>query len=153
MADYEFGFLMEQSLGHVTHTKNLVANVALDPEVHAHWGLVDFEAPRKDPCVPEQLDGAGQPSPRPAKGRGKRGPRRKACWSDVVLRLVGARASPSTGNWRPMPFQGTQFVANVAWTHVLARGAWYTSCSFTVRDNPCECFKVTWRASRCPWML
>jgi glycosyltransferase involved in cell wall biosynthesis len=44
MAGYEFGFLMEQSLGHVTHTKNLVANVALDPEVHAHWGLVDFEA-------------------------------------------------------------------------------------------------------------
>jgi glycosyltransferase involved in cell wall biosynthesis len=44
MADYEFGFLMEQSLGHVTHTKNLVANVALDPEVHAHWGLIDFEA-------------------------------------------------------------------------------------------------------------
>jgi hypothetical protein len=44
MAGYEFGFLMEQSLGHVTHAKNLVANVALDPEVHAHWGLVDFEA-------------------------------------------------------------------------------------------------------------
>jgi hypothetical protein len=44
MADYEFGFLMEQSLGHVTHTKILVAKVALDPEVHAHWGLVDFEA-------------------------------------------------------------------------------------------------------------
>jgi hypothetical protein len=29
MAGYEFGFLMEQSLGHVTHAKNLVANVAL----------------------------------------------------------------------------------------------------------------------------
>jgi glycosyltransferase involved in cell wall biosynthesis len=44
MADYEFGFLLEQSLGHVTHTKNLLTNIALDPEVHAHWGLIDFEA-------------------------------------------------------------------------------------------------------------
>jgi glycosyltransferase involved in cell wall biosynthesis len=44
MAGYEFGFLLEQSLGHVTHTKNLITNVALDPEVHAHWGLIDFEA-------------------------------------------------------------------------------------------------------------
>jgi glycosyltransferase involved in cell wall biosynthesis len=43
MAAYEFGFLLEQSLGHVTHTKNLLANVALDPEVHAHWGLIDFD--------------------------------------------------------------------------------------------------------------
>jgi glycosyltransferase involved in cell wall biosynthesis len=43
MAGYEFGFLLEQSLGHITHTKNLLANVALDPEVHAHWGLIDFE--------------------------------------------------------------------------------------------------------------
>src|SRR5712671_3964003 len=44
MACYEFGFLLEQSLGHVTHTKNLLTNVAIDPEVHAHWGLIDFEA-------------------------------------------------------------------------------------------------------------
>jgi glycosyltransferase involved in cell wall biosynthesis len=44
MAGYQFGFLLEQSLGHVTHTKNLLTNVALDPEVHAHWGLIDFEA-------------------------------------------------------------------------------------------------------------
>jgi glycosyltransferase involved in cell wall biosynthesis len=44
MAGYEFGFLLEQSLGHVTHAKNLLTNVALDPEVHAHWGLIDFEA-------------------------------------------------------------------------------------------------------------
>ena len=43
-AGYQFGFLLEQSLGHITHTKNLVANVALDPEVNAHWGLIDFEA-------------------------------------------------------------------------------------------------------------
>lgn len=44
MSGYEFGFLLEQSLGHVTHTKNLLTNVAHDPEVHAHWGLIDFEA-------------------------------------------------------------------------------------------------------------
>jgi glycosyltransferase involved in cell wall biosynthesis len=44
MAGYQFGFLLEQSLGHVTHTKNLLTNVVLDPEVHAHWGLIDFEA-------------------------------------------------------------------------------------------------------------
>jgi glycosyltransferase involved in cell wall biosynthesis len=41
---YEFGFLLEQSLGHTTHAKNLLTNVALDPEVHAHWGLIDFQA-------------------------------------------------------------------------------------------------------------
>lgn len=44
MTGYEFGFLLEQSLGHVTHAKNLLTNVGLDPEVHAHWGLIDFEA-------------------------------------------------------------------------------------------------------------
>src|SRR5438552_5555273 len=44
MAGYEFGFLLEQSLGHVTHAKNLLTNIALDPEVNAHWGLIDFEA-------------------------------------------------------------------------------------------------------------
>ena len=44
MAGYEFGFLLEQALGHVTHAKNLLTNVPLDPEVHAHWGLIDFEA-------------------------------------------------------------------------------------------------------------
>lgn len=41
---YEFGFLLEQSLGHVTHTKNLLSNIAHDPDVRAHWGLIDFEA-------------------------------------------------------------------------------------------------------------
>jgi glycosyltransferase involved in cell wall biosynthesis len=40
---YDFGFLLEQSLGHVTHTKNLEANVARDPDVRAHWGLIPFE--------------------------------------------------------------------------------------------------------------
>jgi glycosyltransferase involved in cell wall biosynthesis len=44
MAGYQFGFLLEQALGHVTHAKNLRTNVALDPDVRAHWGLIDFEA-------------------------------------------------------------------------------------------------------------
>jgi glycosyltransferase involved in cell wall biosynthesis len=44
MTRYEFGFLLEQSLGHVTHAKNLLTNVPRDPEVRAHWGLIDFEA-------------------------------------------------------------------------------------------------------------
>jgi glycosyltransferase involved in cell wall biosynthesis len=44
MAVYNIGFIMEQALGHVTHTKNLQANVPLDPEVNAHWGLIPFEA-------------------------------------------------------------------------------------------------------------
>ena len=44
MAGYEFGFLLEQALGHVTHAKNLLTNVALDREVRPHWGLIDFEA-------------------------------------------------------------------------------------------------------------
>lgn len=44
MTGYEFGFILEQSLGHVTHTKNLQANVVGDPDVSVHWGLVDFDA-------------------------------------------------------------------------------------------------------------
>ena len=44
MAGYEFGFLLEQSLGHITHAKNLLSNIVLDPEVHPHWGLIDFQA-------------------------------------------------------------------------------------------------------------
>src|SRR5262245_25500266 len=51
-AAYQFGFLLEQSLGHVTHGKNLLTNVARDSEVQAHWSLIDFEvtgAARKIP--------------------------------------------------------------------------------------------------------
>lgn len=39
---YNIGFIMEQALGHVTHTKNLQVNVPLDPEVRPYWGLVPF---------------------------------------------------------------------------------------------------------------
>ncbi len=44
MTTFQFGFVLEQALGHITHTKNLQTNVSLDPEVNAHWGLVPFEA-------------------------------------------------------------------------------------------------------------
>lgn len=44
MAVYNIGFIMEQALGHVTHTKNLQANVPNDPDVRAYWGLIPFEA-------------------------------------------------------------------------------------------------------------
>ncbi|NJM08284.1 glycosyltransferase family 1 protein, partial [Candidatus Gracilibacteria bacterium] len=43
MSRYHIGFIMEQALGHVTHTKNLRANIAAHPEIDAHWGLVQFE--------------------------------------------------------------------------------------------------------------
>lgn len=44
MTGYEFGFILEQSLGHVTHAKNLQANLVRATDVKVHWGLVDFEA-------------------------------------------------------------------------------------------------------------
>ena len=43
MAVYNIGFILEQALGHVTHTKNLQANVPNDPEISAYWGLIPFE--------------------------------------------------------------------------------------------------------------
>lgn len=44
MTGYEFGFILEQALGHATHAKNLQANVIRDPDVKVRWGLIDFEA-------------------------------------------------------------------------------------------------------------
>ena len=40
---YNIAFVVEQALGHVTHGKNLQANVAKDPEVQPHWVLVPWE--------------------------------------------------------------------------------------------------------------
>lgn len=45
MAVYNIGFVIEQALGHITHTKNLQQNVPSDPEIRAAWGLVYFETP------------------------------------------------------------------------------------------------------------
>ena len=42
MAIYDIGFVLEQALGHITHAKNLQVNVPNDPQVRAHWALVDF---------------------------------------------------------------------------------------------------------------
>lgn len=43
MAIYDIAFVLEQALGHVTHAKNLQVNVPKDPEVRAHWALLDFK--------------------------------------------------------------------------------------------------------------
>jgi Glycosyltransferase len=40
---YTIGFIMEQSLGHVTHSKNLQKYVKSDQEVRPMWGEVEFE--------------------------------------------------------------------------------------------------------------
>ncbi|NTU78080.1 MAG: glycosyltransferase family 4 protein [Chloroflexales bacterium] len=52
MTVYNIGFVMEQALGHVTHTKNLQTNVPRDPEVRAHWALVPFESEGKSARLP-----------------------------------------------------------------------------------------------------
>ena len=36
------GFVIEQALGHITHTRNLQTAVPADPEVQAHWALIPF---------------------------------------------------------------------------------------------------------------
>lgn len=41
---HQIGFVLEQALGHLTHSKNLQSHAQLDPEIHAHWALVEFEA-------------------------------------------------------------------------------------------------------------
>jgi glycosyltransferase involved in cell wall biosynthesis len=40
---YKLGFIIEQALGHVTHTKNLQTNVPHDPTIETHWGLIPWE--------------------------------------------------------------------------------------------------------------
>jgi glycosyltransferase involved in cell wall biosynthesis len=42
---YRIGFVMEQTLGHVTHTQNFKQWVELDPDVEATWIPVTFDAP------------------------------------------------------------------------------------------------------------
>jgi len=46
MSQYRFGFILEQTLGHVTHARNLMSNVARDPDVSPSWGLIAWEAGR-----------------------------------------------------------------------------------------------------------
>jgi glycosyltransferase involved in cell wall biosynthesis len=42
-AIYRIGFMLEQTLGHVTHSQNLQANVPSDLSVNAYWGLLGAE--------------------------------------------------------------------------------------------------------------
>lgn len=37
------GFILEQALGHITHSKNLMANAPAHPDVVPYWGLVPWE--------------------------------------------------------------------------------------------------------------
>jgi glycosyltransferase involved in cell wall biosynthesis len=39
---YRIGFVLEQALGHVAYSKNLMACLPRDPAVRAHWALVPF---------------------------------------------------------------------------------------------------------------
>lgn len=43
MAVYNLGFVMEQTLGHVTHAQNLQSMLPHDADVRAHWALVPYE--------------------------------------------------------------------------------------------------------------
>lgn len=40
---YRFGFLIEQALGHITHSKNLQLDIPNDPNVEPEWGLIPWE--------------------------------------------------------------------------------------------------------------
>ena len=40
MTPYRISFVMEQALGHITHTHNLQEQVARDPSIAAHWALI-----------------------------------------------------------------------------------------------------------------
>lgn len=42
-AMYTLGFIIEQALGHITHTQNLQTNVPHDRTIAAHWGLIPWE--------------------------------------------------------------------------------------------------------------
>jgi glycosyltransferase involved in cell wall biosynthesis len=42
-ASYRIGFILEQTLGHVTYSQNLQTNVPNDFSVDAHWGLLTWE--------------------------------------------------------------------------------------------------------------
>jgi glycosyltransferase involved in cell wall biosynthesis len=43
MERYRIAFVIEQALGHITHAKNLQANVPKDSSIKAYWALVPFE--------------------------------------------------------------------------------------------------------------
>jgi glycosyltransferase involved in cell wall biosynthesis len=40
---FHIGFILEQALGHITHSKNLQTNVPKDPSIIPHWALIPME--------------------------------------------------------------------------------------------------------------
>jgi glycosyltransferase involved in cell wall biosynthesis len=40
---YHVGFILEQALGHITHSQNLQANLPKYPAITPHWALIPFE--------------------------------------------------------------------------------------------------------------
>jgi glycosyltransferase involved in cell wall biosynthesis len=52
MAVYNIGFIMEQTLGHVTHTQNLQLSLPRDTEVRTHWALVPRNLQRQGLRIP-----------------------------------------------------------------------------------------------------
>lgn len=43
MTEYRIGFILEQALGHITHSRNLMSNVAREADVRPFWGLIAWE--------------------------------------------------------------------------------------------------------------
>jgi glycosyltransferase involved in cell wall biosynthesis len=43
VSEYTFGFVLEQSLGHVTHTRNLQSQLIRDQDVDVHWRPIAWE--------------------------------------------------------------------------------------------------------------
>lgn len=49
---YRIGFVMEQTLGQITHTQNFMPWVARDPEVEPTWILISYDSPNPLSAVP-----------------------------------------------------------------------------------------------------
>lgn len=49
MTDYTFGFVLEQTLGHITHSKNLLANIRTDASVQPVVAPIEFEPTEFEP--------------------------------------------------------------------------------------------------------
>ena len=49
---YRIGFVMEQTLGQITHTQNFLPWVARDSEVEPTWILISYDAPSRTRSVP-----------------------------------------------------------------------------------------------------
>ena len=50
--EYRIGFVLEQTLGHITHAKNLQVNVPRDPSVRPFWHLIPFQVRRPATKIP-----------------------------------------------------------------------------------------------------